>query len=275
MNAAAMTSTAPRAGAARPRLLGLPGLRTMLRIETRLWLRDAGTVFFGLAFPTVLLLGMGLAIPGMQDRITDAPAESVWFGVSVIALMVPAILAVAAATPALNIIPVTIATQREKGLLRRLATTPMRPQGIFLTSYLINLAATVLSGVVAVTLAMIVFDIPAPRNTAVVVLGFTLGLASMFAVGTLIAARAPRGTTASAFGTALYFPMMLFAGLWTPGPAMPDWLATVSRFVPLGASAQAMTTGWFEGGFPLVQTLVMLGWVGVLIPLSIKYFRWS
>ena len=42
------------------------------------------------------------------------------------------------------------------------------------------------------------FGLPAPQNAATVVLAFVLGVASMYALGTLVAARAPKASTASA-----------------------------------------------------------------------------
>ena len=270
----AASGTGHRALSGRTNHTGMRGLRTMARIELRVWMRDAGAVFFGLLFPTVLLVGIGLLIPGMRDPIEDL-AGSPYDGLSAVALMLPALLAVALATPALNIIPATIATNREKGVLKRLSTTPMRPQGVFATSYLINLGATLVSAAIAYAVGLAVFGLAAPRNIGIVLIGFTLGLAAMFAVGTLIAARAQRGTTASAIGTTLYFPMLLMAGLWTPGPAMPELLATIARFTPLGASAQVMTAGWFTGELPWLQVAVMVAWTALLVPVSVRIFRWS
>jgi ABC-2 type transport system permease protein len=36
-----------------------------------------------------------------------------------------------------------------------------------------------------------------------------------------------------------------------------------------------MTTGWFGDGFPLLQTVVMVVYTAVLLPLAIKVFRWT
>ncbi|GAB2475067.1 ABC transporter permease [Xylanimonas ulmi] len=256
------------------RASGWRGFPTLLRTETKVWLRDGAGVFFGLIFPTVLLVGVGLVIPGMRDVITDAPPSSPWFGLTPVALYVPTVLAMALATAALTILPATFGAMREKGVLRRLATTPMRPQGLIATHYLINLGATIASSVIALVAGQLVFGIVAPRQVGVVVLAFVLGLAAMFAVGTAIAARVPRAQTASAISMPVYFPMLLLAGMWTPGPIMPEVLRVVGRFTPLGAASQAMTIGWFEQGFPLLQMVVMAAWTAVLLPVGIKLFRW-
>jgi ABC-2 type transport system permease protein len=164
---------------------------------------------------------------------------------------------------------------REKGVLRRLATTPMRPQGLVVTHYVINLGSTLVASVIALVAGELVFGLRAPEQLWVVVLSFALGLAAMFAVGTLIGARVPRAQTASAVAMPVYFPMLLLAGLWTPGPVMPEALRVIGKFTPLGAASQAMTIGWFEQGFPLVQVVVMVAWTAVLLPLGIRLFRWT
>lgn len=270
-----MTATAPTSFATgRPGIgAGWHGFGRLLRTETVVWLRDAASVFFGIAFPTVVLLGVGLAIPGMRDVITDAPPP--WRGLTPVALYVPVVLAAAIATSALTVMPVTLATFREKGVLRRLATTPMRPQGLIVSHLGINLGSTLVSSLVAVAVGMVVFDAVAPRQPGVVLLAFVLAVAAMFALGTLVAARAPRGATASAIGMTIYFPLLMLAGLWTPGPVMPDVLREVGRFTPLGAASQAMTEGWFGDGFPASQMVVMLVWTAVLLPLGVRLFRWS
>lgn len=40
---------------------GTRGLSTLITTEVKLFLRDPGNVFFVVAFPTVLLIGMGFA----------------------------------------------------------------------------------------------------------------------------------------------------------------------------------------------------------------------
>ncbi|WP_264031305.1 ABC transporter permease [Cellulosimicrobium sp. SH8] len=252
---------------------GWRGFGVLLATESRLWLRDTGTVFFALVFPTVLLIGVGFAIPGMRTPIEDAPPP--WLGLTPVALYVPVVLAAAIATPALTTMPVYFATFREKGLLRRLSTTPMRPQGIVVAHLVINLVAVVVASAVALVVGQLVFGLVAPQNAGTVVLAFVLGVASMYSLGTLIAARVPKASTASAIGTLVYFPLLFLSGLWTPGPIMPEAVAQIGKFTPLGAASQAMTAGWFESGFPTVQVVVMAVWTAVLLPLGIRLFRWS
>ncbi len=249
------------------------GFGMLLSTEARVWARDGATLFFSLVFPTVLLIGVGLAIPGMRDPIEDLPG--IWEGKTPVALYVPVLMAVAFATPLLTVMPVTFGQYRERGVLRRLSTTPMRPQAIVLAHLVINLVAILAATVVMLVAGQLVFGLAAPLHLATVVLVFVLGVAALYSLGMLIGARVPRGSAASGIGSLLYFPMLFFAGVWTPGPTMPDTVAAIARFTPLGAAAQAMTAGWFEEGFPTVEVLVLAAWTAVVLPLAIKLFRWS
>ncbi len=268
-----MTATTVSPPATTSRGAGWRGFGTLLTTESRLWLRDPGTVFFSLAFPTVLLLGVGFAIPGMREPIEAAGGP--WDGLTAISLYVPVVLAAAVATPALTTMPVYFATFREKGVLRRLSTTPMRPQGIVVAHLVINLVAVVAATAVALVVGATAFGVPAPRQPGIVALAFVLAVLSMLSLGTLVAARAPRAGTASAVGTLIYFPLLFLSGLWTPGPVMPDAVREVGQYTPLGAAAQAMTAGWFEDGVPTLQLVVMAAWTVVVLPLGVKLFRWT
>lgn len=254
-------------------IAGGRGFGTLLATEFRVWLRDGATVFFALAFPVVLLVGVGFAIPGMREPIEDL-AEP-WVGLTPIAAYLPVILAVAIATPALTTMPVWFASYRERGVLRRLSTSPMRPQGIIAVQLIIHLVATVVAAVLALVVGQLALGLARPAHPWTVVLAFLLGVAAMYSLGTLIASRVGKGSAASAIGSLLYFPMLFFAGVWTPGPVMPDAVATIAKFTPLGATAQAMNTGWFEEGFPTLQVVVLVVWTAVLLPLGVRLFRWT
>ena len=65
------------------------GLGMLTRTEGRLFSRDAGSVFFALVFPSLLLVGMGFAIPGLREPVEGMGA--IWDGLLVIHVFAPAI----------------------------------------------------------------------------------------------------------------------------------------------------------------------------------------
>ena len=103
---------------------------------------------------------------------------------------------------------------------------------------------------------------------------FVLGAVQMIALGCLLAALVPSAGSANGVGMLLYFPMLFFAGVWLPGPLMPESLARFSGFVPLGAASQALEAAWFGDGLPARQMIVMAVWTLLLVPLAARLFRW-
>lgn len=250
------------------------GFGTLLTTELRVWLRDPTAVFFALVFPTLLLLGLGLAIPAFSEPMTDAPPP--WNEAPGITSYLPTVIALAVGTIALTTMPVQFATFREKGILKRLSTTPMPPQNLIGAHMVINVLALIVSASAAVVGAMLVLDVPFAADPLTVLLVLVLSTTAMFSLGLLVAARAEKGTTASGLGMLIYFPSLMFSGVWVPLSVMPDWMERIGLYLPLGAAAQGLTVGWFgDEGFPLAQVLVLAAWTLVLFPLGVRLFRWS
>src|SRR5690625_5849874 len=76
----------------------------------------------------------------------------------------PVALATAMGTVALVTLPVYIADYRANGVLRRLSTTPMRPQGVLVAHVVINIVAVVVASALAITAALLVFGSPMPQQ---------------------------------------------------------------------------------------------------------------
>jgi ABC-2 type transport system permease protein len=252
----------------------LRGFGTLFRTELRVWLRDPTAVFFALVFPSLLLLGLGLAIPAFSEPMVDAPPP--WDEAPGVTSYLPTILALAVGTISLTTMPVQFATFREKGILKRLSTTPMPPQNLIGAHMVINVLALVVSAGAAVVGGMVVLGVPLAADPLVVLLVLVLSTTAMFSLGLLVAAQAEKGSTASGLGMLIYFPSLMFSGVWVPLDVMPDWMREIGLYLPLGASAQGLTAGWFgTDGFPLAQVLVLAGWTLVLFPLGVKVFRWQ
>jgi ABC-2 type transport system permease protein len=250
------------------------GFGTLLGTELKVWLREPSAVFFALVFPSLLLLGLGLAIPAFSEPMTDAPPP--WNEAQGITSYLPTVIALAIGTIALTTMPVQFATFREKGILKRLSTTPMPPQNLIGGHMVINVLALLVSATAAVVGGMVVLGVPFAADPLTVLLVLVLSTTAMFSLGLLVAARAEKGSSASGIGMLIYFPSLMFSGVWVPLDVMPDWMQQIGLYLPLGAAAQGLTIGWFgNDGFPLAQVAVLVAWTLVLFPLGVKLFRWT
>ena len=222
----------------------------------------------------MLLLGLGLAIPAFQEPMTDAPPP--WNEAPGITSYLPTIVALAVGTIALTTMPVQFATFREKGILKRLSTTPMPPQNLIGAHLVINVLALIVSAGAAVVSAMVVLGVPFAADPLTVLLVLVLSTTAMFSLGLLVAARAEKGATASGLGMLIYFPSLMFSGVWVPavGHARLDAgdrpLPAARRGGP-GADRRLVR----HRRLPLAQVLVLVAWTLVLFPLGVKLFRWT
>jgi ABC-2 type transport system permease protein len=236
--------------------------------ELRLLLREPMPAFFAFLFPAVLVVILG-SVPDFREPSADLG------GLRVIDLYVGIAVALTLATLGLQFTPAVLATYREKGILRRLATTPVRPIVLLGAQLASSLTGAVISGALVLAVGRIAFDVPLPEQFAGFVLAYLLAACGVFAVGLFIAAVVPTGKAGNAVGTLLFFPSMFFAGLWTPREVMPDVLQRIGDFTPLGAGERALHEA-MTGHWPnLVSATVLVGYLVVFGLAAARLFRWS
>lgn len=258
---------------ARPTAGSLRVLAKVTATEARLYLREPSAVFFGLFFPAVLLLMLGLLMP-WADQPFDG-TDPVLSKITAITVYTPIVLALAIGTVSYTTFPPTMAGYREKGVLRRLSTTPLAPSRVLVAQLAVNLGMLLAASALAIVAGVLVLDVSLPVDPLVTLAAFVLGAAASMAVGGLIAALAPTTAAATGAGMLVYMTSMFFAGVWFPLPLMPEVVQTISRFTPLGAASQALAAGWYEGTVPGIELLVLAVWTAVLVPLAARLFRWT
>lgn len=240
----------------------------ILRTEARLFRREPAAVFWVLCFPTLLLCILG-AIPSFRD-----PAKGV-DGVALVALYTNIVILTSMAMAALQGLPSVLTTYRERGILRRISTTPASPGAVMGAQFVIELAAVICSSLLALVVARVVFDVDLPRQFAGFLLAFVLSAASMLALGSVISAIAPNVKVASALGTIAFFPMLFTAGMWVPVAAMPHGLQRAVEYFPLGAGVRALDQA-AAGSWPGADHLaVVVVWTAVLGVIAVRRFRWQ
>jgi ABC-2 type transport system permease protein len=245
----------------------LTGLGKLARSEYRLLFRDPGIAWV-IALPLLLVVIFGL-IPSMNTPSAD------FGGGRFIDYYTPVLVTMIVAMLSLNLLSAVLASYRERGVLRRLAVTPVRPVTLLLAQGLVNLILLTSLVAVLLTVANVAFDVPLPRDIPGFLLAFVLCVSAMFALGLLIAAIAPTGKAANGIATVLFFPLGFLAGIWTPGPLMPDVIRKISDFTPLGAGVQAMQGAW-DGQFPSsLHLIVLLALTLGLGFAAAKLFRWD
>ena len=247
----------------------MSALSKLTFVEGKLFAREPLAMFWGLIFPAVLLVALGLFFPGFDTPSLDLG------GYRMIDLYAPIILGLALATLAFATLPAILATYRERGVLRRLQTTPVSPWRLVAAQLIIQMVMAVLAAALAIGVGAVVFDIPIPQNLGGFILVYMLAAVSMLALGLLIGAVAPTIASGQGIGMAVYFPMLFFAGVYFPREAMSDGLLAVSDMTPTGAGVQALQDTW-SGLAPSTSSLLVMAAfaIGASV-LAALTFRWE
>lgn len=244
----------------------MKNLLKIIQVETKLFFRDPAAWVITVLLPTFVVLVLG-SLPGLS-----VPQE-IYGGQRFIDLFVPSLIVVTLATLGLNALPIRLATQREKGVLRRLSTTPANPAWLLAAQLLISLAVALAAVILLLVVGWLVFSVPLPRNGAGFLAAFLLGLASMLALGLLVAAVAPSARAGSAISMPLYFLAMFLGGTYVPRVFLPDFLVRIGQFSPPGV--QALLDAWLGSG-PQPLQLAVLAWVTLLASAAAaRLFRWE
>ncbi|HYQ69778.1 ABC transporter permease [Actinophytocola sp.] len=246
----------------------MSALSRITATETKLFLREPAGVFFTIVFPPLLLIILG-SIPAMREH------DKALGGLRVIDLYAPIIVAMAIATFSLSGLPQQFATYREKGVLRRMRTTPVKPVVMLGAQLLMCTAMSVGVMVVVLAIGRLAFNVLLPEQPLAYLIAYVLCATAMFTIGLLVASLASTGKGAGAIGTVLFFPVLFFGGLWAPRATMNDLLRHISDFTPLGAGVQSLQDA-ATGHWPqLLHVGVMLGWTIIAGGLAARYFRWE
>ncbi|QJW38194.1 ABC transporter permease [Cellulosimicrobium protaetiae] len=248
----------------------------MVEVETKLFLRDSATVVFGVLFPTALLLGLG-SVPALQEPISGTD------GLRSVDVWAPTALVFGMVMIAVQHVPSVIATYRERGILRRLSTTPAHPRNVLLAQMTVAFASVVVSATLLVLAAWAVLGIAPPERPLEFVAAFVVGYAALLGIGLVSAAVVRTSSAANQVGTVLFIALMFFGGAFLPRAVMPDALRTVGEFVPPGL--QALTAAWSPaagevtaaaGGQPFwLQIAIMAAIAVITTAIAAKLFRWE
>jgi ABC-2 type transport system permease protein len=206
-------------------------------VETKLMLREAAGPAFTVLLPIALLVVVGLsasvhkadpALGGRRGIDTVVPSMSVMLAMAMVAFFM---------------LPVVLANYRERGVLRRFATTPVRPAALLGAQLLMNAGVALFSTLLTLVVGVAALGMHLP-NLLLVLPTFLLGLLGLFPIGLLVAAAAGSAKSATGWALAMWFPSAFFAGLYVPVEYLPRVLRRIGDLTPLGAFRQAIQAAW-------------------------------
>ncbi|MEV4759130.1 ABC transporter permease [Micromonospora sp. NPDC049559] len=238
----------------------------ILKMEARLSLRDVAPVVTAVVLPTVIMVVLG-AVPALRRP------DDVFGGQRFVDVFAPSLLVVTLVMAGLNGLTNALAGYRERGVLRRLSTTPVSPGALLAAQLLIHLALAACGAVLLVVVGRVLFGIPLPARPFVFALAFLLGAASLFAVGLLIAASAPTTGTANGLSSLLGALVMFLGGVYLPRYLLPDVLVRVGDLTPPGV--RTLQDAWTGASPELLPLAIMAAVAAAAGIAAARFFRWE
>jgi ABC-2 type transport system permease protein len=228
--------------------------RRLLTTELRLILRDPMTLTFVLVFPIVTMLIIGGSFgtePGGGFPVNPAH----WYVASYFSVVIGA--------TGLIMLPVRIATYRERGVLRRFAAAGFPRWSFAIAQLAVGLTSIAVSGAALLAVAAPVYGVPTVEDPVQVAAGVVLGSVAFVSLGVLLGTLLPSARAAQAVGLLLFFPSFLLGVGGPPPAAMSSALREISDRLPLAMVNNVVREGWLGLG-NATGTLVTVAAIAVV-----------
>lgn len=238
---------------------------TLARVEVALFIREPAAVFFTLGLPLLLL-----ALQGGQN--TPEPELG---GFGPIDVMVPGYVLLVMCTSGIMALPETLASYRERGFLRRIRVSPLRPWQILGAHAVTHLGMSLLGLLLLAGAGISAFNLNPPASAAATALALVASAVAVVAVGLLLGAVLPTARTTQAVAAMIYFPAILVSGAVMPRESLPDVARTIGDLLPFSYGVRAVREAWTVGTVDWPSLAVLAGVALVAIGVGVRTFRWE
>ncbi len=185
--------------------------------------------------------------------------------------LLPGIIAMSIMQMSIFSVAFVFTDYKEKGILKRLLATPMRPRQFVTANVITRLMLALVQTGILIAVGIIAFHSHVLGSPLLILLISFLGGIMFLGLGFTISGIAKTVDAVPAIANLIAFPMLFLSGVFFPTDAMPNWLQHVVNFLPLTHFANAMRDVMANGaGISGIATDLywILGWAIVLIVLA-------
>lgn len=265
--------------ASEPRLPG--AWRTGLargRLEVAAFFRERQTVVFVFALPAVLLVLLG-SIFGHQKLS---------YGITVGQLFTAGMIAGGIGSTSFQNLGLSIAAERERGVLKRLRGTPMSPAAYFIGKIVLVFVCTVAEVLVLLAVGIAFYRLHLPATAAqwwTLAWVFTLGTVACSLIGIAISSLSRSATNSFPVIGLPFIVLQFISGVYVPFTNVPHWLQQVASLFPLKWMSQGLRSAFLPARAAVLEpahswqhgetALVLIVWVAAGLVLCLRTFRWQ
>jgi ABC-2 type transport system permease protein len=173
---------------------------------------------------------------------------------------------------------VTLVTQRESRLLRRLGATPLSRHTLVASQVAQRVAISVLQAAILIGVGRVLFNVSFTHNLPMLTAFIVLGTLAFVAMGFIVGAVSSSAESAMPLVQFIALPMLFLSGIFFPIDSGPRFLEPIIRAMPLTYLGDAIRQSTVHATAlnPLwVDAVVLTGWLVVSFALSVRLFRWE
>ncbi|MBX4191189.1 MAG: ABC transporter permease [Candidatus Doudnabacteria bacterium] len=160
---------------------------------------------------------------------------------------------------------------KEKGILKRLVATPMRPWAFVLSNVITRLVVTLLQTATFIIIAVVFFDVQVFGSYWLIALIALFGAVMFLGIGFTISGLASTVESVPVFANLVAFPMMFLGGTFFPIDSFPNWLQSFAKYLPLTFFSDSLRSVMTKGSTfsDISRDLVWMGiWCVITIILA-------
>jgi ABC-2 type transport system permease protein len=209
-------------------------------VELKLMTRDPLVLTFVFVFPIVTMLIIGGSFGTEPDPAFAGVNPAHWY--------VASYLTVVIAATGLVMLPVHLASYRERGVLRRFAVAGFPRWSFAIAQIVVGLMTTALACVLLLIVAAPVYGIPAVQDAWRVAAALAVGALGFVSLGVLLGSLLRSARSAQAVGLLLFFPSFLLGAGGPPPHVMGSALREIALPLPLTLLTNAVREPWLGLG---------------------------
>ena len=167
---------------------------------------------------------------------------------------------------------------KKQGILRRLHTTPLKVWQYFMSNVFTQAIVGLFTMSILFAVAYTVFDLRMVGNPIELAIFLVFSITTILGIGLAVGGWAQNERQAAPLANLIVFPMLFLSGTFFPRYLMPEWLQTVSSYLPLTPIIEGIRLIITEGKHltELGPQLTVMGvWSLIIYFVAFRVFRWE
>lgn len=224
----------------------------LVRTELQLMLREPLVLAFVFAFPVITVLVIAGSFSPDDDGF-DGLDPSQWYVSSYLAVVIAAI--------GLVMVPVHVASYRERGVLRRFAAAGFPSWSFAVATIVVGVVMTAVASAVLLAVAGLAYGLPPLHRPVWTIVAAVVGAVTFTSIGMLLGVLVRTARAAQGIGLLAFFPSFLLGGGGPPPSVLGDTMRTVAEVLPLTHVTESIRDPWLGVGTGATDLLIVVAFL--------------